>query len=396
MDKKSFFKGLGAGILAVIIFCSMYNVTTYTMARYGKTDMTMENKLDAISTLLDKYYVDEIDKEKMTEGVYSGLVDSLGDVYTTYMSKDELTSFLDDTEGKSFHGIGVEVTVDPSDMMILILSPILGGPAEKAGILPGDKIIAVDAIPVSGDKLDDAVSRMKGEKGTNVTLTIYRQKEGKTFDVKLTRDVINDMSVTHKMLDGNIGYIRISQFKSKTYDQFMEAYNALNAAGQKGLVIDVRNNPGGLFDVVGKIVDELVPEGTYVYTVDKQNNRKDSISDSKRINIPLCLLVNGSSASASEILSGAVQDMGVGKLVGTQTYGKGLVQGIYPLSDGSGLKITIQKYYTPKGVCIQGEGIKPDYIVELPDTVKNFMAVDENEDTQLKKAVEVINSQLTK
>ncbi|NLK37035.1 MAG: S41 family peptidase, partial [Epulopiscium sp.] len=184
--------------------------------------------------------------------------------------------------------------------------------------------------------------------------------------------------------------IKLSGFHANSYDQFKKAYDELTAQGMKGLILDVRNNPGGLLDIAVKIADELVPKGTIVYTVDKSGERKDSLSDEKHIEVPLILLVNGYSASASEVLAGAVQDMNVGKLVGTQTFGKGLVQGLFPLSDGSALKITIQKYYTPKGVCIQGEGITPDYIMELPEEYKYSIRVPEEEDTQLQKAVDVI------
>lgn len=390
MEKKSFYKGVASGLIVAMISLAAYNGVAIAKSGDG---MSIDRKVGAISALLNKNYVEEIDLSKMEEGIYTGLVASLGDPYTTYMSKQQLSSFLDDTGG-SFYGIGITVTMDKIDNNLVVVSPIQGSPADVAGMKPKDKIIKVDDIETSGHTVDEVVSLMKGAEGTEVKVTVYRQSTGETLDFKIKRAMIDVQSVEGKMLENGIGYIKITQFSKNTYEQFVKVYDKLNAQNQKGLIIDVRNNPGGLFDVVEKIADMLVPEGTLVYTVDKNGTRKDSISDEKRIEIPLCLLVNGNSASASEILAGAVQDMGVGKLVGTQTFGKGLVQGLYSLSDGSGVKITIQKYYTPKGVCIQGEGITPDYAVELPIEYKNELIVEPDKDTQLKEAIKVINEQL--
>ncbi len=197
-----------------------------------------------------------------------------------------------------------------------------------------------------------------------------------------------------EVIDGDIGYIYLSGFKANTYDQFMECYNNLVSQGIKGLVIDVRDNPGGLLDSVEKIADEIIAEGNVVYTIDKEGNRKDFNADSEYIDIPLVMLVNGNSASASEILSGAVQDRGRGKLVGTQTFGKGLVQNLYSIPDGSSVKITIEKYYTPKGVCIQGVGITPDYVVERTDDLPSVMLLEHEDDVQLSKAIEVLRTEM--
>ena len=397
MEKKSFFKGLAVGVLTMAVIAVVvvsgglfYIFGTQAIA---SPNITMEKKIDLITAYLDKFYVDEVDKDKLEEGIYEGLVASLGDPYTNYISAENMETFLTDTQG-SFSGIGIVVTVNKNENSIVVVSPISGTPAAKAGIQADDRIVKVDDIDVSGDKLQDAVSMMQGEIGTNVKVTVWRPSANKMIDFELKRETINEETVTHKMLADDIGYIKITQFKENTYDQFMESYEALQSKKMKGLIIDVRNNPGGLLDVVEKIADKLVPEGTLVYTIDKEGKRQDFISDKEKIEIPLCLLVNGSSASASEILSGAVQDMGVGKLVGTQTFGKGLVQGIYRLKDGSGLKITIQKYYTPKGVCIQGEGITPDYVVELPEELQYMLTIPEDKDAQLEKAVEVVRQEM--
>lgn len=397
MEKKSFFKGLAVGILTMAVIAVVvvsgglfYIFGTQAIA---SPNLSMEKKIDLITAYLDKFYVDEVDKSKLEEGIYEGLVASLGDPYTNYISATDMETFLTDTQG-SFSGIGIVVTVNKNENSIVVVSPVSGTPAAKAGIQADDRIVKVDDIDVSGDKLQDAVSMMQGEIGTNVKVTVWRPSANKMIDFQLKRETINEETVTHKMLADEIGYIKITQFKENTYDQFMKSYEALQSKKMKGLIIDVRNNPGGLLDVVEKIADKLVPEGTLVYTIDKEGKRQDFISDKEKIDIPLCLLVNGSSASASEILSGAVQDMGVGKLVGTQTFGKGLVQGIYRLKDGSGLKITIQKYYTPKGVCIQGEGITPDYVVELPEELQYMLTIPEDKDAQLEKAVEVVKQEM--
>lgn len=393
MKKRPFLKGLILGIALTVVVGIGGNFAVSALGIGMYKDMGLSEKISTIATILDQKYVDEIDFDKMEEGIYDGMVRALGDPYTDYMTAEEFSQFLEDNEGE-FYGIGVEVIADTTDGSIRVISPIIGTPAERAGILPDDRIIKVNDTDVSAESIDEAIKLIKGEEGTSVKVTIYRQSTGEIKDFDIVREKINVQTVESKIVDDNIGYLRITSFKENTYDQFKEHYDNLMGQNIKGLVIDVRNNPGGNLDVVEKITDMLIPEGTLVYTIDKEGNREDYTSDAECINIPLCVLVNGNSASASEILSGAVQDTGTGKLVGTQTFGKGLVQGLYPLSDGSGLKITIQKYYTPKGVCIQGEGITPDYVVELPEELQYQLTIEEDKDTQLQKALEVIEEQL--
>lgn len=394
MEKKPFFKGLVLGVAAAVMCGGFYQSASAVWQRMGNSEIELDNKVQMIENTLGEYYLGDLDQQKMKDGIYYGLVASLGDPYTTYLSAENFDDFMADTEGEAFSGVGIEITIDPEDNAMTVITPILNSPAAKAGIQPGDKIVKVDGFVVTVDSMEESISKMKGTKGTNVVLSIFRPSENRNFDVTITRDDIVETTVSSKMLPQQIGYLRITQFKEHTYTEFKDAYDSLTKQGQKGMIIDVRNNPGGLFEVVGQIVDELVPEGTYVYTIDKNGERVDSQSDANHIEIPLCILVNGGSASASEILSGAVQDMKVGTLVGTQTFGKGLVQALYPLPDGSALKITIQKYYTPNGICIQGEGIRPDHIIELPDTVKNILLIEEKDDTQLQKAISVIDAQL--
>lgn len=392
MDKKSFIKGLLAGVLSVIVVASsckfVYNFTILANDSY-----TMESKVKLIQEYLDKYYVDDIDQEDMEEMMYAGFVAGVGDPYTNYFSYEEFQSFMDDTKG-SFEGIGVEVMKNPQESGIQVINTIENSPAAKAGILPFDRIIEVDGEDISDMDLQSVVNMMKGPDGTEVKIGIYRDSDNKTKEFTLKRGKIEMSTVSHKMMDNKIGYLKLSGFKENSYDQFMEAYQDLQNQGMKGLILDLRYNLGGLVDVATKITDELVPEGIMVYTVDKEGNREDFESDANQIEVPLVLLVNGYSASASEILSGAVQDLDAGDLVGTQTYGKGVVQGLFKLADGSALKITIQKYYTPNGVCIQGVGITPDYVVEPPEEYIDSYAIPEEQDTQLKQAVNLILDQM--
>lgn len=391
-DKKSFLSGLAVG-MSIIIFVNIFFFGfRIVMGMTGSSNLSSNQKINKILAYLDKYYVDKINEDSLEEGMYKGIVEGVGDPYTTYLNKKEFEDFQTETSGR-YAGIGVVVSVDQIDQLITVVSPFEGSPGAKAGLLPGDKIIKVNDFEVTGDDLNEAVSMMKGPAGTKVKITIYRKSDLKTFETEITRANIDYPTVSHKMLEKQIGYIRIISFDEVTNKQFIAAYKDLNDKGQKGLIIDLRNNPGGLLSTVTKIADQLLPEGMIVYTEDKSGKKESYLSDANEIKVPLVLLVNENSASASEILSGAVKDHNKGKLVGTTTFGKGLVQSIYPLGDGSAIKITISKYYTPSGVCIQGIGIEPDYVVELSDELKAKLTLEEDEDIQLKKAIEVIKDQ---
>lgn len=399
MNKKSFFGGMTAGI-ALIAVVGLFSIKVIMASPksmledvFPNSSTRIESKISAIVDTLEKTFIDDIDEKTLEEGIYQGIANSLGDKYTTYMSADVMKEFNDDNNGV-FDGVGVEATLDYRANTITIVSAISGTPADKAGLTTGDMILKVDNEAVEDLGLGVAMKNIKGERGTDVVLTIYRPSEDKTFNVTLERAEIDSESVSGRMLEGNIGYISISQFSGNTYDQFKKFYDDFNNQGQKGLIIDLRSNPGGLLDIAAKITDLLTPKGTLVYTIDKNDKKWEYPSDATAIKIPLVLLVNEGSASASEIMAGAVQDLGAGKLVGTQTFGKGIVQSIYSFSDGSGLKVTTSRYYTPNGVCIHGTGITPDYIVELSDEAKLKLVIEEDEDVQFQKAVEVIKEQL--
>lgn len=390
-SKKNFVGGITLGVAITII--ATFGVNTFNTVVSGAGSV-ITNKASYIKGILDQYYMGDIEDTVVQEGMYRGMVSSLGDPYTVYFDSKEFEDFTADSEG-TFSGIGVLVTVDKSDNTILITSVFEGTPGAEGGLMPGDKIIKVNGQDVIGEKMDEAVDMMRGKEGTPVTVTLYRESDYKTFDVTMNRKTVEVPTVEYEMLEDSIGYIKLTSFDGVTYDQFKKAYNALNEAGQKGLIIDLRYNPGGRLDIVEKITDLLVPKGPIVYIQSKGKDKEiDMQSDENSIKIPLTIIVNQYSASASEVLTGAVKDYKVAKVVGTTTFGKGIVQSLIPLSDGSGIKITTAKYYTPSGVCIHGIGIEPDYEVILPDELKNKISLTKEEDTQLHKAIEVTKTQI--
>lgn len=400
IKKRTLF--IGAVILVLVTMVTTFVSTGLLFLLTGNTlfygifgsyaDGVMQHqKVKEVESIIKKYYIEEVDEKKLVEGAVAGIAAAVGDPYTVYLNEKEFEDFKVQTEG-SYAGIGVVVSVDPSDNLITVVAPFEDTPGEKAGILPGDKIIKVNGKEVYGENLEEAVSMMKGPKGTDVTITIMRDKQTEPKEITITRDIIVLQTIKHKIVADNIGYIRITMFDEKTDKDFESALNELLKQNIKGLIIDVRDNPGGLLSEVVKIADRLLPKGIIVYTEDRYKNRDTEYSDSNEIRLPIVVLVNGGSASASEILAGAIQDYGKGTLIGTKTFGKGLVQNLFPLADGkSAVKVTISKYYTPKGRCIQGEGIEPDIVVELPEELQmSISQIKEEDDIQLQKAIEIL------
>lgn len=349
------------------------------------------SKVFVIKDILEQKYVDKVDENKLVEGAAKGIADGLGDPYTVYMSPQEYESFSINTEG-TYQGIGLEVEM--LNNKVTAVAPIDDTPSEKAGIKTGDVIVGVDGKSISGKSLDDVVALLKGKAGTKVTLTIVRANTSTPVDITITRAKIVLKTVKSEMLENKIGYIKITTFDENTAANFNKALTGLESQGMKGLVLDLRDDPGGLLDQAVQIADKLMGQGTIVYTIDNKGKKEVETSDKNKINVPLAILVNGGTASASEIVSGAVKDSKSGTLIGTKTFGKGLVQTIVPLSDKSAVKVTIARYYTPSGVCIQGKGIQPNIVIDLPDSLKQKAELTRQEDVQLSKAVQVINGQM--
>ena len=331
----------------------------------GKNDDAKYEKFLALKEHLEKNYYKELNEDQLIEGAIKGMFESIGDPYTQYMDEKEFSDLMTTTQG-TYGGIGVIVTPG-DDGYVTVVSPIEETPGERAGLLPGDKILSVNGETISGDKLDYAVSLMKGDPGTELKLMISRDGTKESFEVTLVREEIRLKTVKSEVIENDIGYIRISMFDEKTADDFKTHLADLKKKNVKGIILDLRNNPGGLLDECVEIADEILGEQVIVYTEDRDGNRTVEKSDKNQLQIPLTVLVNKGSASASEILSGAIKDGGKGTIIGTTTFGKGLVQQVRPLSDGTGFKYTISEYFTPNGINIHGTGVEPDIIVELPD-----------------------------
>ena len=406
-------KALLIGSTVLIVLLLITNIFTFYMANkvqlksgdrvvmsrddYNEliTTYNKYSKLDMLEEFINAYYLRDVDNDDLLVGSMKGMFEALEDPYSVYMTKDEFDSLMEDTEG-TYGGIGIIVHA-AQDNLITVVSPIEDTPGERAGLKPEDKIIKVNNKEFTADKMDDAIKIMKGEPGTDVNITILRKNkagEPEYFDVTITREQIKLKTIKSDMLENNIGYIRITSFDKQTYNDFKSHLNTLEKNGAKGLIIDLRNNPGGLLDQSAKIADELMGEETIVYTQTKDGAREYLKSDIKKINMPLVLLVNGGSASASEIVSGAIKDTNSGVLVGTKTFGKGVVQRIKKLSDGSGFKITVSEYFTPSGVNIHGVGIEPDVVIELNEDAKGFGLDYISDDNQLEKAIEIINDKI--
>ncbi len=345
-------------------------------------------KLDSLKSVIDAYYYEPYDEEALQDGMYKGLMSGLGDPYSTYYTREEYDEMLESSEGV-FFGIGAYLQQDADTMQIKVVRPIPNSPAEAVGLMTDDIIVKVNDEDISGQDLNLVVSKIRGPKGTQVKVTIYRPSLNEFKDYDIVRDKVESITVDSRMIDDEIGYIQLTEFDDVSTSQFTRAMDELNGKGMKALILDLRDNPGGNVDVAVDIADLFCPEGLVVYLEDKNGKREEYKSDATHhFDKPMVVLVNGNSASASEILCGALLDYDKAILVGTQTFGKGIVQQIMPMGDGSGVKVTIGKYYSPKGRCIHGEGFEPDVEVELD--VEKYL--NEGVDTQLDKAIEILKS----
>lgn len=330
----------------------------------SKEAVEIKDKAEILSSYINRFYLNDIDYGKMGDIIYKAMVSGLDDKYAAYYTKDEYKDISEKTKGE-FCGIGAYISQGKNDNSLKVAGVVKGGPAEKAGIKKGDIIVEVDGENIQGKDSSYAVSKMKGKKGTNVSISVMRKGNKKPITFNIKREVIHDNTVSYKMLDNNIGYISVSAFETVTKKQFKSAVDCLEKKNEKGLIIDLRDNGGGLLDTALDMLDQILPKKLVVYTKDKNGVAEEYYTkDDKEIKIPIVILVNGNSASASEVFCGALRDYGKAKLLGTKTFGKGIVQSSFAFRDGTGLKFTTSKYYTPKGINIHGTGFEPDIKVK--------------------------------
>ena len=392
MQNKEFKKGIAVGVAATLV------VTGAGFAGYQKimfpkgsalSDTKTVQKLNYLESLIDEEYLDEKDEDSLREGLYAGLMSGLNDPYSVYYTAEQYKELNTSNEG-SYVGIGAVLQKD-EDGGAQIIQLYEGGSGEQAGLKKGDILKAVDGKDVTEKETADIAAMIRESDKDSVTLTIQRAEQKETLDIKVEIRDVEIQTVSHETLDDETGYIRISEFSEVTSNQYQKAFEDLQDKGIKKLVIDLRNNPGGLLNAVCDVLRQILPEGLIVYTEDKNGKKEEEKCDGKNeFNMPLAVLVNGSSASASEIFSGAVKDYGIGTIVGTTTYGKGVVQTIQPLTDGSAVKITIAKYFTPKGNDINKKGITPDVEAELSEGSADWTELTHEEDTQLQAALKEI------
>ena len=356
------------------------------------------NKINTVESRLDAAYLYDYDKNELTEAAISGYVEALDEPYTHYYTREEFSSYMEALSDE-YTGIGVVVSVSGNDE-IEVVSTFENSPAYNAGILPGDILIKVDGEMYAGSQMNEAVAHIKsGKAGEPVNVTMRRGD--KEIDFEIERGNIETDSVSGEMLDNNIGLVRISAFNSSmekggrdTYTEFKETVERLQSEGMEKMIIDLRDNPGGELTVVCNIADMLLPEGAIMYVEYKDGERDTYSSDADALGIPMAVLINGNSASASEVLTGALKDYSVAEIIGTTSYGKGIVQSVFPFADGSGLSLTVARYFTPADVCIHDIGIKPDKIVEMPEEYSIYYAssVPHEKDPQLQAAIESLTN----
>ncbi len=391
-SKKStgFLKGIFVGAIGAFVIAGLAVGGVKLMG--GNADNVVSSdtlkKLTKIQRIVQEKFLYEEDGDAVQDGILKGYVDGLDDVYSVYYNEEETKALNESTSGE-YEGVGAVLTEDATTGVVTIVEVYEDSPADKAGLKAEDILYKVDDTEVTGMDLTKVVSYIKGEQGTDVVLTVIRGDQSEELKLTATRDKIEIHTVSYKMLEDNIGYIKVTEFDTVTSEQYKNALDDLENQGMERLIVDLRNNPGGNVSTVCDMLDQMLPEGLIVYTQDKDGNKNEATSDEEnQFTKPLVVLMNGNSASASEIYAGAIQDYGIGKIVGTQSYGKGVVQQIFDLGDGTSLKITIADYYTPNGRNINGEGITPDVEVEYEKDENNSEA-----DNQLDKAIEVVKSE---
>ena len=418
LQKTMYRKGMRRGIIGTIIVCAVLvfaggmflnhsgsktrirvqatedgKQVTKVLSYDSLLDQSTVDKINYLAADIQANYYEDVDVDAMKEGLYQGLFNAL-DQYSQYFTKEEYDELMKSDVSGSYSGIGATLNQNSDTKQVTVVSVQDGSPAQEAGIQAGDVIVKADDYTAADMELSEFVSHLKGEEGTKVTVQIYRSSDHSYKDLTLTRKSLEIKTVDSQMLENNVGYIRITEFVQTTTGQFETALDDLKAQGMTSLIVDLRSNPGGLVSSVNDILQNIIPKGMIVYTEDKYNNRNEYQSTGeKQLDMPLVVLVNENSASASEIFAGAVKDRQCGTLIGTTTFGKGIVQGIQNLSDGSGAKMTTSRYYTPNGVCIQGKGIEPDITLEYQFLGNDDQAYSYSLDNQIQKALEVLKDQ---
>lgn len=391
MKHKEYTAGVLTGVLVVTLAVGGVKFVQQRQYNGVLSDTSHVQKIEYLEKLIDQEYLGEVDNDEMAEGVYAGLVYGLGDVYSRYYTADEYAQETASTDG-AYAGIGVSIQKNKNGG-VQIAECYEGGPGAEAGLQTGDVITAINDTDVTDMELSDVVSMIRENKDKTIVLTVLRENEDSSREISVDVTDVELPSVSGEMIDESTGYIQITQFTGVTPQQYKDTFAELKDKGMERLVIDLRDNPGGLLTSVCDILREILPEGLIVYTEDKYGNRKEETCDGKnKLDMPLAVLVNENSASASEIFAGAVQDHGVGTIVGTTTYGKGVVQELRQLSDGSAVKLTVSNYYTPNGNSINKVGIKPDVEVKLASVLLNKDEITHEEDNQLQKALNVIEN----
>lgn len=398
---KSFAKGVLTGALSVSVVFAIIVCVFFKVIYHDTSDLLSKEtkqKLGMVYSVIQNYYYEDVDDSDLSTGLIKGMVEGLKDPYSAYYTAEEYADFMIDATG-SYAGIGAVLSKDATSGAVSIINVYEGSPAEESGLKKGDIIVSADGHEGTEEELNIFVQSIRGEEGTDVTLEIYR--DGKTMEVVCTRRAIQVPSVKYQMLkdaNGNevIGYIQIAEFSEGTYDEFVNALTDLQSQGMKAVIYDVRSNPGGMLSTVTDMLDYILPEGTTVYMLDKQGNKTEYTSDdAQQIDLPTVVLTNGDSASASEIFSGAVRDFKYGTLIGTTTYGKGVVQNTFPFTDGSAVKVTIASYYTPSGECIHKKGITPDIQLEYEYTGDEDSDYDYYADNQVVAGIEELTQKIS-
>ncbi len=395
-----FVRGLLTGVIvmaALLIVFSLVNLRiinrggSVTYSDRTLLDESTEDKIATLAGYIEENYYEDVEIEDLREGLYQGLFDNL-DVYSQYYTVEEYGDLLESEIEGVYCGIGVTLQQDAETMLVTVIRVYDGSPAQEAGLQVGDFVYKAEGYDATTMELSELVTHIRGEEGTTVHLDVYRDGEELEFDI--VRRNLDYPTVVYDMLDGDIGYIEVSEFAETTAGRFEEAIDALTEQGMEALIVDLRYNPGGMLDAVCDMLDDILPEGLILYTEDRDGRRVNyDTTDDRSLDVPLAVLVNASSASASEIFAGAVQDRDAGVIIGTTTFGKGVVQTIRPLSDGTAVKLTTSRYFTPGGTCIQGIGITPDIEIDYEFLGGEEDAYSYDLDNQIEEAVKVLKEE---